>query len=467
MMEKFQLFIHTVAGVAERNVFFNLSKELESPFTDSSDPAIDQTMGIMPEIAASMLAITEDNDFEPLVEMLNNEKVVRNAFKPVPMQVFMLIQHIFVQDHEGVRSSLIRIIERLLISDSCSLQMSAGGKAIPISKFVEHLSHKLGTDSQLAAVLAKIATLNPEMESSTGLQPKANRAAGSLNLSARDRKMIKVLKGDWKPLNRDEIRRPVQSTKRWLRSKIVASDGNLIVGPDGVMTTDTQNFVLVYQVLCLVDGISAIWMQKPDDLVTCSHFCKEILSLDPVVAGAILALINAEEGGVNPSDDTNSTETMHHRIIMPLTKQISIDVGVKLDPNVCITSAKLMEPQIAQILSACFALSRGRRIDFTQLAIYAGLPRDTANFIGPLLNGKIKAPLWKQVTPLCNTLGISDSSIIIALMQLRRQAAMGDYVISTSTLLPWLGVSPRLISQFRWLIQLAVAQRRLMPSNGN
>ena len=454
-----KLFIHTVAGVAERNVFFNLSKELESPFIDSTDPAIDLTMGIMPEIAASMLAITEDNDFEPLVEMLNAEKVVRDAFKPVPMQVFSLIQHIFVQDHEGVRSSLIRIIERLLISDSCSLQMTAGGKAIPISKFVEHLSNKLGTGSQLAAVLAKIAVMTPEMSSSTGLQPKGNRQSAGINLSARDKQMIKVLKGAWQPLNRDEIRRPVQSTKRWLRSKIVGSDGNLIVGTDGSMTTDTQNFVLVYQVLCLVDGISAIWMQKPDDLTTCSHFCKEILSLDPIVAGAILALINAEEGGVNPADDTNSTQTMKDRVITPLTKQLSIDVGIKLDPNVTITSARLMEPQISQILSACFALSRGRRVDFTQLAIYAGLPRDTANYIGPLLNGKIKAPLWKQVTPLCNTLGIGDSSIIIALMQLRRQAAMGDYEISTNTLLPWLGVPPRAMSHFRWIIQLAVAQR--------
>ena len=454
-----KLFINTVASAAERNVFFNLDKALESPFTDASDPAIDLTMGIMPELAASMLAITEDNDFDPLVELLNSEKVVRDAFRPVPMQVFSLMHHVFVQDREGVRSSLIRIIERLLISDSCSLQMTPGGKAIPISKFVEHLAHKLGTDSQLAAVLAKLAVMTPETSSSTGLQPKANRQTQGINLSSRDKAMIKVLKGAWKPLNRDGIRRPVQSTKRWLRSKIVAPDGTLIVGSDGTMSQDTQNFVLVYQVLCLVDGISAIWMQKPDDLLTCQHFCREILSLDPAIAGAILALINTEEGGVNPADDSNSAQTMRSRIIAPLTKQLSLDVGSKAIPGVVTTSPALMEPQISQMLSACFALSRGRRIDFTQLAVLAGLQRETANYVGPLLNGKIKAPLWKQVTPLCNTLGISDSGIIIALMQLRRQAAMGDYEISLEALLPWLGVLPRAMRTFRWLVQLAVAQR--------
>lgn len=454
-----KLFINTVAGAAERNVFFNLDANMDSPFTDASDPAIDLTMGIMPEIAASMLAVTEDNDFDPLVELLNTEKVVRDAFKPVPMQVFSLMQHIFVQDREGVRSSVIRIIERLLISDSCSLQMTPGGKSIPISKFVEHLSSKLGTDSQLAAVLNKIASMTPEMATTSALQPKAGRQNTGISLSARDKHMIKVLKGAWVPLGRDEIRRPVQSTKRWLRSKIVASDGKLIVGPDGTMTTDTMNFVLVYQVLCLVDGISAIWLQRPDDVRTCVHFCKETLSLEPDIAGAILALIGSEEGGINPADSLSSTQTMRERIITPITKQISLDVGSKAIAGVVTTEPELMKPQISQILSACFALSRGRRIDFTQLAVLAGLSHESANYVGPLLNGKIKAPLWKQVTPLCNTLGIGDSKIIIALMQLRRQAAMGDYGVSTDTLLPWLGVLPRGMKTFRWLVQLAVAQR--------
>jgi hypothetical protein len=455
-----KLFINTVTGAADRDVFFNLDPAT-GPFHSKKDPTIDLTMGIMPELAASMLAITEDNDFEPLVELLNTEKVVRDAFKPVPQQIFAMMQRVFEHDRSGVRRSLIRMIERLLISDSCTLQMSATGKPIPISKFVEHLSRKLGTECQFASVLSKLAVLQMDTGGATGLGPRQTRAAGTANLGPKDKQMIKAMKGHWKPKDRSLIKRPVMSTKNWLRSKIVAENGTLIVGSDGQMGPDTTKFVLVYQMVCLIDGLASIVMQDADDLATCAHFCNEVLSLDPEIAGAMLALINAEEGGVNPASD--QTKSMRDRILKPLARQISIDAGSKsIDKNNekgTATAPDLMDHQIQQALAACFSLTRGRRLDFTQLAILSGLSGEVAQYIGPFLNGKMKAPLWKQVTPLCNTLGMNDSSVILALMQMRRQADNNDFKLGTDALLPWLGTPPELMGMFRWIIQFAIAAR--------
>ena len=465
-----KLFINTISGsTSDTRLFFDLNPAT-TPFTGQDDKTIDSTLAILPELAASMLAITEDHDFEPLVYLLNTEKVVRDAFKPVPMQVFALIQEVFEQDRGGVRHSLIRMLERLLISDACAIRMKGTDNPIPISRFVEHLSSKLNTDCQLAAVLAKIAVMQHDSirGPSSGLPQRVERAdaAAAARIGAYEHRMINALKGTWKPKDRDEIRRPIQSTKRWLRSKIVKEDGSLVLGRDGKMERSTENFVLVYQVLCLIDGISSIYMQTPDDLKTCTHFCNEIISVEPDIAGAILALINAEEGGVNPAC-SGSTQSMKERILIPLSRQLSMDIGVNSITDITIkkeggmaTSPALMQPQINEMLAATLSLTRGRRIDFTKLAVGAGLSRETALFIGPLLNGRLKAPLWKQVTPLCNALGLADSSCIVALIQLRRQADNNDFHISTDTLLPWLGVPPTaLMVLFRWLIQLALAVR--------
>ena len=66
--------------------------------------------------------------------------------------------------------------------------------------------------------------------------------------------------------------------------------------------------------------------------------------------------------------------------------------------------------------------------------------------VGMLLNGQLKAPLWKQVTPLCNKLGITESKIIIAFMQVR-DLKRSDNIFLVGIFLDFVGLATRAGSQ--------------------
>ena len=453
-----KMFINTVSdsSKAGANPFVNLDKD--SPFDGEDDPDIQKTVQILPEIAEAMLAITEDQDFVPLVQLLNTPsgKIVRDAFKPVPMQVFRLIQNIFIQDDEAVRSNSIRVMERLMIADACSVNINR--VSVGISKIVERLAYKLEVDSQLASVLAAIMERKSKSMLGASLAQATKGTAGNAfkDFSRPDFKMLEALfNSNDEPTN--EFRsasRPVQAIKNWLKRKIVNKHGKV--------EKDGEQFVLIYQMLCLIDGVFNIWMQRPADIRTCDKFCREILSMEPSVAGALLALMNSEEGGVNPEISHSGSENgMRQNVIEPLSRQLLQDVGHKMtDEEAALrTTDTLLHKQVSQALSAFFSMSRGRRVDYIRLAILSGIPRETSLMVGMLLNGQLKAPLWKQVTPLCNKLGITESKIVIAFMQLRRQEVMNDYQLAMQSLLPWLTpmelMNPEMQAICRWIVQLA------------
>jgi len=431
-----------------------------SPFQDPRDPEIEKTLQILPTIAESLLAITEDRDFEPLVELLDENKVTRDAFKPVPMQVFRFLQDLFAQNDEGIRRSLLRACERLLIADACTLKVKEASQRIALSKVVEHLGDKLGCHRQLATVLHDAGAHHVHPLGSNRLAPLMGGGRHGIpsKMGHLERHMIQSLFDGVELSNDHSIHskmRPVQHVRAWLRGKAVTK-GQIV--PAG------RQYVQTYQVMTLLDGLFCVWSQSPVELLTAPEFCRQVLSLEPSVASALLALMCAEEGGVNPdTSEGRSHVLMRARIIHPLCKQIALDLGAsKIFESSSGIPRGQLERYLQQVFEACLAISRGRQIDFTKFVLASGIPRASgATIIGSLMCGQIKAPLWKQLTPLCNQLGIADPSVIIAVAQLRRQAQMGDYMLGANTLLAKIGVvHDDIRDACRWILQLAIARNR-------
>ena len=423
-----------------------------SPFSDASDPDIDTTLQILPEIAESMLAITEDNDFEPFCELINENKIIRDAFKPFPMQVFRFLQDTFAQNDAGIRKSLLRVCERLLIADACTLKLKGSKNKLGLSRVIEHLGDKLGTQRQLSTVLATIFGAQRSSERNiTGSMWAALKASElGAKLGPVEASMVKALCDNVTSVPTSV--RPVQSVKAWVLGKTVV---------DGIIPKESGQYIPMYQIMSLLDGLFCVWTQSPSELAEAEQFCRQVLTLEPDVAAALLALMTSVEGGVNPDTSATATnESMEKRITQPLCRQLAEDFGAPPRPSTA-TQIPLLGQQLSQAFGACIAISRGRAIDFTKFVLTAGIPRGAgAEIIGQLMCGQLQAPLWRQMTPLCNMLGISDSSIICAVMQLRRQAVMGDYVLGTDTLLPWLGiVDSDVHSACRWILQLAISRK--------
>lgn len=137
--------------------------------------------------------------------------------------------------------------------------------------------------------------------------------------------------------------RPVQSIKAWLQQKS---------HEHGKITKEGQQFVLTYQLMSLIDGLFCIWTQSPEELSSSPDFCKQVLSIEPDVARALLALMNAQEGGVNQAKSVGgeSTKMMQERIIIPICHQLSLDLGAAVDAHVSdATPPKLLQRQLQQM----------------------------------------------------------------------------------------------------------------------
>ena len=181
-------------------------------------------------------------------------------------------QNIFAQDTEATCFSVLRLIERLLILESTFLSVRGFKQPVSISAIVEHLVTKLKVDSQLSSVLS--AARSSQRSRGAGLPTLRDTAGfgnGQSNLSQTDRDMIKALtkSGEINDLQPEQILRPVQLTKQWLKGKILASEGQL--DPEGT------SFVLPYQLLCIVDGSVSVMLRHPAALSVCDKFCREVL----------------------------------------------------------------------------------------------------------------------------------------------------------------------------------------------
>lgn len=162
---------------------------------------------------------------------------------------------------------------------------------------------------------------------------------------------------------------------------------------DYEITTSGKKFVLLYQLMSLIDGVFALWTADPPALVSNTAFCREVLSMEPDVAAALLALLTRKEGGINQDKNLTNTKSKYNnymafRIVKPLATQIAEDYGGLTDDEHECTSTDLLRVQLEFALSGFFGLARGRKIDYTRFLNEVGITDNAA-----VVCGKKMAPI--------------------------------------------------------------------------
>ena len=430
------------------------------------DEDINATIQILPEIAESMLAITEDSDFDPFEELIKEHDLIQDAFRPVPMQLFDFLEDFFTQNDKNLKHSLMNLCERMLVSDAVALHMGSGSKAkakdkVRVSKMVDKLSKAFGTERQLADVLNKIFTFQIA-DGGSKLHGGAVRfdnfqTDNGRKLTTDEKVMVKTLIEFCTELpvpGVDGLLKPIQSLRHWLGQNCHKA---------GEVTKFGKQFVLLYQMMSIIDGLFAVWTNNPVNLGANRAFCNEVLCMEPEVAAAFLALLNSKEGGVNQDSELKGTSTdvsMNNRILTPLAKQLSKDLGASLDPGDKrdATEPELLEHQINDLLAGFLTVARGRRVDFTRLVKDVGIDEPGAVVCGSLMNGTVAEPLIVKLAPLCNKLDVKNSAVIVACIQCRRQTDMADFTLGCNVILPLIGVRTKAAQAVcRCLVQLALS----------